>query len=1072
MPGLLILNASAGSGKTFNLVAEYLMLALAKPDNFKHILAVTFTNKATAEMKARIVDELGILASGNKSKYEIIIREKLGLSTETLKKNAGETLNALLHHYSQFSVSTIDRFFQGVMHSFSFELGLYSNLELELDHTPILNYAVNQLLADCSHNPFIARWMLQLAEQLIEGEKSWKTESYLMSLGQELFKEIFYFITEESKKEISSPDNLETSYLALKKIVKTYEDELVQLGNQGIKTIKDNGLSIDDFKNKDKGPANHFYKAGKKNFEFTTRTIHALSDPEEWFAKSNPKKQQIENLALSELMPLLNKMYEYQIGSEKQYLTAQAMLETFPVYAIMSWLAQYVQEYKKENRVHLLSETPRLLHTLFKNHAWFVFEKTGLFYKHLMIDEFQDTSRLQWMNFKPLFEENLSHLPENGNQPNLNLVVGDEKQAIYRWRNGDWEILGSEIKKDFEAFEETRELNTNYRSLTNIVEFNNKLFQFLPDFLSQRLQLVNSYETGKIKQAYRSVTQLAHRDTEAEKGYVEVREIAENEVEKMPFRDSSMNRVLEIIKNLIKQGYHQKDIAILVRKRDEASLIAGFLLRQNQNPEENGFPINIISDEALQLVNCPAVRLLVNAIKHLVYPKDKLLLFELEWEFATIANIPGQDWIDNRQTIPVLPLSFSENQAMLRNMPLYPLAIKLIEIFQLYSNPGFIPFLAAFSDILLKRSVSGASDCFTFLNWWKENVTKNSIAMPEEMDAIRILTIHKSKGLQFKVVILPFADWELEDQRKKNYLWVNAAYLSMADTILDEGQKESVRLLGSYPVKYGSKLGLSFFRNQYLEEKTLNYIDNLNLLYVAFTRAEETMYIHIPEGKNIHNKENSTAELIRAGILEFEKTKEPFTCFKMGSELVKPSENNENRQDTALSVRCKSIAEENLSFRSQKPKPEMDESTLKEAGSLGTAMHRVLEHIHTPTDLKKALLVAAHEGLLRYENIPELEREFLLRFQNPIVAGWFDKSREHRNEQSILLPNGQVYRPDRVLLKQGQCTVVDFKFTASREKKHHDQVKNYMGILQQMGYSNIFGYIWYVIENQIEECKI
>lgn len=1070
MPGLLILNASAGSGKTFNLVAEYLMLALAKPDNFKHILAVTFTNKATAEMKARIVDELGILSMGNKSRYETIIREKLELSPEILKIKAGETLTALLHHYSQFSVSTIDRFFQGVMHSFSFELGLYSNLELELDHTPILNYGVNQLLTDCSQNPFIAKWMLQLAEQLIEGEKSWKTESYLLSLGQELFKEIFYFITEESKKEISTPDNLEKSYSALKKIVKTYEDDLVQLGNIGVKIIKDKGLSIDDFKNKDKGPANQFYKAGKKNFEFTTRAIRALNDTEEWFVKTNPKKNQIENLALSELMPLLNKMYEYQLGSEKQYLTAQAMLETFPVYAIMSWLAQYVQEYKKENRIHLLSETPRLLHTLFKNHAWFVFEKTGLFYKHLMIDEFQDTSRLQWMNFKPLFEENLAHLPENSNEPNLNLVVGDEKQAIYRWRNGDWEILGSEIKKTFEAFEQTRELNTNYRSLRNIVEFNNKLFQFLPDFLSQRLQSVNSYETGKIKQAYRSVKQLANRETEAEKGYVEVSEISGNEEEKISFREASMNRVLEIIKNLGKQGYRQKDIAILVRKREEASLIAGFLLQQNQR--ENGFPISIISDEALQLVHCPAVRLLVNAIKHLVYPKDKLLLFELEWEFARIVNKPGQDWIDSRQTKPVLPGEFIENQPALRNMPLYPLAIKLIEIFQLYSNPGFIPFLAGFTDILLKRSVSGASDCFTFLNWWKENATKNSIAMPEEMDAVRILTIHKSKGLQFKVVILPFADWELEDQRKQNFLWVNAGYLGLADTVLNEEQKESVKLLGSYPVKYSSKLSLSFFRNQYFEEKTLNYVDNLNLLYVAFTRAEETMYIHIPDEKNIHNKDNSAAGLIRAGVLEFEKTMVPSKSFKMGSEIFKSIDNKENIQPAALSAQCKSISEENLSFRPQSHKSKTDEPALKEASSLGIAMHRVLELVFSADDLKKALLVVAHEGLLRHEKIKELENEFLWRFQNPMIANWFNKNWEHRSEQSVILPNGQVYRPDRVLLRKEQCLVVDFKFTISHEQKHHSQVKNYMSLLQQMGYSDIHGYLWYVIENQIEECKI
>ena len=608
---LTVYKASAGSGKTFTLATEYIRLLVENPQSYRTILAVTFTNKATEEMKTRILSQLyGIWKQLPESdRYLKAIEEKTGLAPETISERAGQGLANLLHNYNYFRVETIDTFFQSVLRNMARELDLTTNLRIGLNDVQVEELAVDQMIEDLSTTDIVLQWILKYIMENISDDKSWNVISQIKKFGRTIFRDEYKQVSRALEKKMSEPGFFDDYTACLREIRKKAVERMEEIAESFFDTLDGEGLTIDDFLYGKAGICGFFIKLRQGTFDESIvgkRVTDCLGDPTKWCKKTHPEREMIISLADGPLGEILRYAMDERPRQWKLYNSADLTLRHLNQLRLLSSIERKVRELNETSNRFLLSDTQQLLHSLISDSdSPFIFEKIGTQLEHVMIDEFQDTSTIQWQNFKVLLAETMSH--EQGSS----LIVGDVKQSIYRWRSGDWRLL-NDIEKQFNnQLITTLPLKTNYRSERNIVTFNNIFFCQAANLEYLAQEELNKAEAEQLQKAYADVEQEIPENRQA-KGEILFRLFPGEDYEEV-----ILQQLAETIGTLTARGIPQKDIAILVRVNAYIPIIAQYFMEQM--PE-----VTIVSDEAFRLDASPAVNLLVQALRLLTHPDDQL----------------------------------------------------------------------------------------------------------------------------------------------------------------------------------------------------------------------------------------------------------------------------------------------------------------------------------------------------------------------------------------------------------------------------------------------------------------
>lgn len=1050
-----VYKASAGSGKTFALTREYFRIIFEIPTDYKNILAVTFTNKATEEMKSRIIKELFKLAEGGESDYGDFLKKELDFSDEQLKNRAKLLMSMLLHDYGRLAVTTIDRFFQRLIKSFTRELGIFPGYNVELDSDFVLLKAIDKMMQQVKNDATLRSWISELMNNSVDEGKSWSVKSKIADLGEELFKENYMLFDRNVLDKFGDKTFLKNYREFLNEIIREFEEKLTLIGQNACALIQGAGLVLSDLKGNKTGCAAYFYKLADRNFDEPTATARkGIDNADAWSAKTSPLKGNIESL-VPELNRLLKEAIQFFDTTSVFYNSAVQLSGNLYQLGILNDLYKEVRTYCNEKGLMLLSDTTHILNKLIgDNDTSFLFEKVGNYYKHLMIDEFQDTSAMQWKNFKPLVVNSLS-------EGNRAIIVGDVKQSIYRWRNGDWSLLAEGIGRDLKTFGVNNiVLESNWRSAPQIVQFNNLFFGKASELLKALYETDAGTEdsrSGSITNAYRDLQQLPQKK---QTGYVDILFGPEKKEEGSD--TLIMDNVIAVINDILDRGGRQKDIVILVRGGKEGAFVANSLMEYNKFAEN---PVNFISNDSLYVSASPYIQFIVAILKYIMQPYDKVNKATILHFYHTFI-LRGESGVQDRvfkavqekELFDFLHINFRQDSEKIMSYSLYETTETIIDRFSLCENREEIPYLIAFQDIIYEYEAGNSNSVTLFLEWWEKEKGKRVLTTSEEINAIKILTIHKSKGLEFKHVILPFCSWELDSVRPVRCIWCSNNVPGFND-------------LDYAPLNYSSKLANTIFREDYYNEHLKSYVDNLNLLYVALTRPRIELYMRPYAPK--FNKDGSLALADIGAFIYYtisELKRGNGGCFpidenmnlQFGTRQLFQSE--EKKNDNALTLEKYPVyhPEDRVSIKYRFRDYLEPGGSVHSAIDEGKLLHEIFKSIEYAGDVKQAVEQACLSGLIPVGEKEKYRTKIIGYISDPDTASWFDHKNKAINERDILFPTGQKARPDRVILTEEVLQVIDYKFGVSEETKYLKQVKFYCNTLQKMGYKQVEGYVWYV----------
>ena len=1068
---LTVYKASAGSGKTFTLAVEYIKLLINNPQSYRNILAVTFTNKATEEMKMRILSQLyGIWKHLPDSRdYLDKIIDETSLSEDVVTQRAGIALNLLLHNYNYFRVETIDTFFQSVLRNLARELDLTANLRIGLNDIQVEEQAVDRLIDSLTHQDIMLQWIMKYIMENISDDRSWNIIGQVKQFGRTIFRDYYKEQSKELNKLIGVKGFLEAYAKQMREIRANAQQQMKGYAQQFFDILENESIGVQDLSYGKTGVYGFFLKLYNGQFDENivgTRVTDCMTSPEKWYSKKNcSRPEMVHMLADSTFMPLLRQAVEDRPRQWKLFKSADLTLSHLNQLRLLDHIDQKVREMNSEANRFLLSDTQQLLHELIKDSdSPFIFEKIGTQLEHVMIDEFQDTSTVQWQNFKVLLQECMSHTNTE------NLIVGDVKQSIYRWRSGDWRLLNA-IDTDFPHANEVMEirpLKTNYRSERRIIDFNNAFFKEAAqqEYDSQR----ENYPQGaeQLRNAYSDVEQLIP-DKRGNDGMVSVCLLPQRD-----YQATVLGMLTDTVSTLLDKGQKAQDIAILVRSNQYIPMVANYFAEHL--PE-----VRIVSDEAFRLDTSVSVNILVQTLHLLTHPDDLLAK-------ATVAklyqrSVLGTSTAENELLIKsqpldeLLPETFVQHTQELLQLPLYELTERLYAIFELERLHEQSAYICAFYDQLNRFTQDNSTDIDAFIDEWKETICSKTIQSCET-DGIRILSIHKSKGLEFDNVLIPFCDWRLEHS---DILWCRPA----------ESPFDALPLV---PVDFSQKQMMgTVFEQAYLDEHLQNIVDNLNLLYVAFTRASKNLFvIGRRETKNTRSTliESVLPKLeLKGSTLEGKEDNNGPLTFVYG-EMANNKEPLQNKEHKNASgnvflqpVTHKPITltsfDAKVEFRQSNKSHEFiegdDEGQELSYIKIGSVLHNIFSTINTSADIDQALSQLQQDGVL-YDNDVTREKVTNMlhkRLESNRVKDWFSDHWKLYNECSIVfMKDGKLMerRPDRVMTNGEETHVVDFKFGRPHEE-YHEQVQEYMQLLRSMGLPNVKGWLWYVYSNKIEEVE-
>ncbi len=1037
---LTVYKASAGSGKTFRLATEYIKLLILNPQAYRNILAVTFTNKATEEMKERILSQLyGIWKRlPDSQNYMDKITAELKVTEELASKRAGEALTNLIHNYNYFRVETIDSFFQSVLRNLARELDLASNLTVGLNDVQVEEQAVDELIDELSTTSTLLFWIIDYIKENIEDDKSWNVIGQIKDFGRTIFRDYYKRESNSLKEKFEDPDFFKDYTSAIQEIKKNARERMTQYAETFFDTLEENGITPDSLSNKQRGIASYFNKLkgtdwSNKNCQNSTLAKH-LDTAENWAPKSSADRQLVISLADEILLPLLRDTENDRERQWKRFVSADVTLRHLNQLRILGNIEERVSLLNKEANRFLLSDTQVFLHNLMDgSDSPFIFEKMGTQLEHIMIDEFQDTSTVQWENFRVLLNETMSR--------GTNLIVGDVKQSIYRWRNSDWRLLNG-IESLFHKDQiDVKDLDINYRSSRRVIDFNNRFFLTAKDIEYQHEQEINPEESPQLSDAYAKVEQKIPKD-KPDEGLVRITLLPKEE-----YDDQMISQIIQTVDELRAQGISEKKICILVRANKHIPIIADAFMQQRSE-------VSIVSDEAFRLDASLAVCTLVQALHALIHPDDLLCEANLKKAYERINGT--QD------------LTFPLDQRLL-TLPLMDMTERLFSVFHLEKLNDESAYVCAFYDHMSKFLQDTGSDIDAFLRCWNDTIHEKTI-QSDLVNGIRLISIHKSKGLEFDNVIIPFCDWAME--------------MRMGNTIWCKPEEEPFSRLPLVPVDYSSRLADSIYQKDYAHEHLQNCVDNLNLLYVAFTRASHNLFVI---GKR--DASNSRSTLIQEVLTEWKcdmgEASHP-VVYEEGQLLVRQEKEKKTTENKLLlpvspiPVAIHSYTAKTAFKQSNKSRDfvqdDSNENDQTRYIKMGNVMHNLFSKIRTTADIPQVLRELELGGVLYDEDVSaeSLRNMLQKRLSDKRVADWFSPHWTLFNECSIISINEegelQERRPDRVMTDGQQMVVVDFKFGRPRDE-YHMQVREYMELLRQMGYRQVSGYLWFVYSNKIEEVK-
>lgn len=1030
----IIYRSSAGSGKTFTLTKAYLKLVLLDTSRYHEVLAITFTNDAKDEMKNRIIEDLTQLAKGKQTDMRLAIlkdfKEENIVNIEDVISSRAETvLNALLHDYTRFNVSTIDHFFAQLIRHLAKELHLNLGYELDIDSKKALSESIDLLFAQADKK--VLTWLQEFALDQMENEKGWDIRRNIEKLGRKLFQESYLDIEEKLSQNASK---LEPFIKQLKHTVNNFKKYLVLEGKRGIEIAQQHRLDQSDFKNK--MPYANMAKLATKGSGYTkppSKTFMEATSLESWHTKASDKIEAISLAREAGMKEAHQTIVEMFTGSAYvDFLEASAILNYIHSYGVLATLAQKVQEYRSTNNLLLISDSAFILNkAIQKSEMPFIYEKIGAKYRYILIDEFQDTSAYQWQSLLPF----VMNAVDDGGQL---LIVGDAKQSIYGWRGGDMKLLLHQVEKDIKIHPDNiRKLNNNYRSGRNIIEFNNAFFTLAPEIVAINSDLEPLLP--EFKAAYRDVVQKSTKEFD---GMVKLQFFESEEDGK--WDEKAIRATIIEIENARDAGYSLSDILILTRKRAEASLVSNELL---------ALGISAISEEALMITSSAKVQLIINALKYIKNEKDLLAIAKFNFFYTQVFKVQCENLTVRSDKLA--------GTAVLNTRPIYEIIEELIILLSI-EDEGDI-YLQQLLDLALQQTRKNNTTISSFLKWWEEesaneNARGMAIALPGGEEAIKVMTIHKAKGLEYPIVILPLIDSSMAPM-PNSILWAKPL-------------PEAYKNWGSLPLPFTKSLLETSFAHAYTDEYFRTALEALNLLYVAFTRAKERLIIF----SNKISKPPKTASLLAQVLASAEftfkaKFDEKNASFLLGEPREKATstslkkEPSQPQKLSSSSLSDKLLVDQKqsklfLSFKSEKS------YQVKE----GLALHKAMSLISDYNSIEKVLVKLEMEQVVDGKMKVELEKKIKKLFEViPELKEWFSKDYEVLNERKIL-SHGEISIPDRVMINANKAIIIDYK-REQKDVSHHNQIKKYGDLLLELGFEEVEMYLIYITDRIMVEVK-
>ncbi len=1045
-----VYKSSAGSGKTYTLVKEYLQLILCEPENYKRILAITFTNKAAAEMKERIIRELKALAQYPFDKetntFKFLLPELLEntkLSEKELSKNAEKSLSLILHNYSDFAISTIDSFVHRVIRSFSHDLKIPQNFEVEMDTDRLLSDAVALLINKAGSEEALTKILVEFTESRADEEKNWNIENDLIQFATIITKEnTQQHLNQLSNISISDFLNFRSRLNTILNKYRTVINEIALRGN----TIFES-LHLDDevFYYGKKGIVNYFRKiiaypdANPQGNSYVNKTI----DENKWTsAKATASDETAINTVKDKLIDCYNEIHNYAEKHFSGFKLYQLIFKNIYPVAVLNEIQKIVEEIKKDEGILPISEFNKKIASIVLNQPVpFIYERIGERYRHYMIDEFQDTSALQWTNLLPLLENSLS-------TNNFNMIVGDGKQAIYRWRNGDVEQFAALPELNIDSSDlyskaraeslkrnyEEKFLLMNYRSLPEVILFNNSFFDFVKTSLPESLQKI-----------YDNCAQQFSKS--AKGGYVCIDRFDAGRNDEINFSDYNFSRIEEIIHeseaNLFKPG----DIAILCRSNRNAGRIAKHLLSKE---------IDVVTDESLLIGENPETGFIIAFFRILLNIKDEPAALEIlnylvqnkKIEHCSLEEILSEyttaKKINNGLFSLLNKYGYKIKTDFLKSLPLYELAENITEIFNIEKTAD--PFILCTLDVIKEYTIKHGSSLNSFLEWWEVKGAKRSVNIPDNKKAVRIMTIHKSKGLEFPVVVYPFATESVK--KSENLVWIHDGFGELPElpVALISNTKDILE---------------TSHADAYYNETDKATLDLVNIVYVAFTRASENLYvITTPAGKS---ETISVPSLISAfansiGIKDSESNRIEFGNMQPKQKKEEPAESIGTMKIFDLNT-----SQNKLHLRQRAAEswtPENPEGNI----SWGTLAHYVLSRIKTSSDIQKEIDCLVDKKIMTVDDASIMNQKLVAMLENPMISECFSPNVDYKAEAEIILKSGHSARPDRIVFKDKEAIIIDYK-TGKKNDHHKSQLNEYAEALTEMGYIVSEKFLLYIDEN-------
>lgn len=1066
-PLLHIYSASAGSGKTYTLTQQFLKLALLNPvEKPFRILAITFTNKATTEMRSRIITALIQLSKNQDSPYIDYLTKELQISEEELRKRAQIALSEILHNYHKFGISTIDKFFQKILRSFAREIKRVG-FETEIIQDDAIDFMVKGLLDDLTQNKNLKNWILSFAKERIQDNAtSWNFKGELQAHASKLFSEKF----KELSLKFPEPIPLE-AFMELKDGLKNLIDQIEAEFNQLILDARKYFVDF-DYENFPQKSRNIITSKLLKEQEHPISALYfkqLKEDTQKFIDKHGHNFKGDNEFYIQQFQTeFVQKALDYCLKNANTYNTAVTILSNLYTLAISTDLLKHLENYRNENNILLLSDSTDFIALMTQDSDTpFIYEKIGNKYEHYLLDEFQDTSSLQWNNLAPLLRNSLEQGYEN-------LIVGDAKQAIYRFRNGDKSLLQYKVKQQFGDYAESLYLDTNYRSLKNVILFNNTISLFAAKTLAAEIHAdteSSEWVKTEIDRTVELFQNSAQKYTTKEGGYVELDFLVtaygdETNDDTQSAEELNFQKAIEYIQDALNRGYRQSDICILSRKKDQLQKFAHFVTVQNEKNEL--VKIETVSSETGLLTRSAAVRCIIACFKYVNNPKDLISLIEVITTWYELRKIPFQANILQEKNaekllIELLPANFDLNEILHKS--LLDAYHYIIHCLQLNIYSAHAAYLLGLEDRIIQfiqKYKTGLSD---FIHVWNENADKYMLSASDDTNGVKLMTIHKSKGLEFPIVIYLAKDTNVASSHREK-IWVST----------NEGLSSKMGIL-HVPANKG--LLETEFKSAYEEEYIENINDGLNAFYVAITRAERELYmlseIKLTKDMAVSSKNAVDKYLYQSLFLDkanLYPTSDLFinlANYIDGDKLIiGEKEKYTPKSSTQNSVQLANFYQNNP-HRNIKIKPARVLTEKKEI-RIGMLAHELLALVKSQKDIDNIMNEWLLNGDITLEEKADLHKLLGQLFGNLLVASWFNTDSKVLTETPLISQNGVIKIPDRILIHTDFNEIIDFK-TGKAMTEHETQISEYAQLISELTGNPSKAYILYLSDFTIKEVQ-